>query len=590
MFSTLVLLTFFPSSGYAGRSNLPDNLKTLFRSVAMVKPDSKLIAQVMFYSQGIVSAHNLSSKVVNLFKLCQSRMPPQGHYDFSLRALKTLLISAGSLKRKLIEDKVLEEQDIVATETEVLVQIACNNILPKLVADDLLIFTEILDEVFPGSSVKEMEDEKLKGILLEICETLCYVPGDEWIQKILQLEQVLKMRHGVMLVGPTGVGKSSALEVLLQGLEKSDGIKNEIYVIDPKAMDKHTLYGVLDGTTMQWTDGVFTGLLRTILSNQKGEADKRHFIVFDGDVDPEWAENLNSVLDDNKLLTLPSGERLSIPDNLRILLEVDSLAQATPATVSRCGMVWFSEDTLSMPMSANHLFMSLQREDLSNINVGIPQGQTSFLDSIKHFLVPKDEESSSLMTESLLFALGQNHIMKPTRERLITSLKALLSKGITKVIDYDENHPDFPMSGDHLNKFAKHWLMHSLLWSFSGSTPWSDRQAFSDMLLQSTGLTLTGPGTSISDYRVRVDDGEHELWSDSVPRIEIESHKVVSSDVVITTTDTVRHSDVLEAWLTSRKPLILCGPPGMYLRMKVLTNVVLQLLSYTHISLFYRFW
>ena len=149
----------------------------------MVKPDSKLIAQVMFYSQGIVSAHNLSSKVVNLFKLCQSRMPPQGHYDFSLRALKTLLISAGSLKRKLIEDKVLEEQDIVATETEVLVQIACNNILPKLVADDLLIFTEILDEVFPGSSVKEMEDEKLKGILLEICETLCYVPGDEWIQK-----------------------------------------------------------------------------------------------------------------------------------------------------------------------------------------------------------------------------------------------------------------------------------------------------------------------------------------------------------------------------------------------------------------------
>lgn len=56
------------------------------------------------------------------------------------------------------------------------------------------------------------------------------------------------------------------------------------------------MYGVLDGTTLEWTDGIFTSLLRTILSNQRGEADKRHWIVFDGDVDPEWAENLNRLV------------------------------------------------------------------------------------------------------------------------------------------------------------------------------------------------------------------------------------------------------------------------------------------------------
>jgi dynein heavy chain 1, cytosolic len=76
-------------------------------------------------------------------------------------------------------------------------------------------------------------------------------------------------------------------------MENVDGTKGEIYVIDPKAMDKDSLYGTLDGTTMEWTDGVFTSLLRTILDNQKGESDRRHWIVFDGDVDPEWAENLN---------------------------------------------------------------------------------------------------------------------------------------------------------------------------------------------------------------------------------------------------------------------------------------------------------
>lgn len=61
---------------------------------------------------------------------------------------------------------------------------------------------------------------------------------------------------------------------------------------------------------------------RQVLTNKRGEKARRHWIVFDGDVDPDWAENLNSVLDDNKILTLPSGERLEVPDNVRIMLEV----------------------------------------------------------------------------------------------------------------------------------------------------------------------------------------------------------------------------------------------------------------------------
>ena len=354
---------------------------------------------------------------------------------------------------------------------------------------------------------------------------------------------------------------SLAIEVLLKSLEKIDGKKGEMYIIDPKAIDKACLYGVLDGTTMEWTDGVFTSILRKILMNQKGESEKRHWIVFDGDVDPVWAENLNSVLDDNKLLTLPSGERLNIPDNVRIILEVDSLKQATAATVSRCGMVWFSEDTVSTEMSLSNLFNSLRNEDLVGDGNSIPSAQTSFLDSIKPLIIGNDD--ASLVSNALEFALLQTHIMEPTRERLLASLKALLIQGILKVIEYDENHIDFPMCGEHLENFSKRWTLHSLLWSFGGSTSWAIRQKLSDMLVRSTGSVLPQhQNSNIADNRVRVEDGEYELWSNSVPRMEIESHKVVSSDVVVTTTDTIRHSEVLHAWLSSRMPLILCGPPG----------------------------
>jgi dynein heavy chain 1 len=156
----------------------------------------------------------------------------------------------------------------------------------------------------------------------------------------------MKLNTGVMLVGPTGSGKSTAQQVLFEAYCKVHSVKGDKYILDPKTLTKEELYGFLDSSTLEWTDGVFTKILRKILDNKRGEAQKVHWIIFDGDVDPVWAENLNSVLDDNKLLTLPNGERLQIPPYVKLLFEVESLKYATLATVSRCGMVWFSGDVL----------------------------------------------------------------------------------------------------------------------------------------------------------------------------------------------------------------------------------------------------
>jgi hypothetical protein len=83
---------------YAGRSNLPDNLKKLFRSMAMTAPDSTMIAEVTFFSQGFRTAEKLALKIVPFFPLCDDQQSQQSHYDFNLKALKSVLASASIIK------------------------------------------------------------------------------------------------------------------------------------------------------------------------------------------------------------------------------------------------------------------------------------------------------------------------------------------------------------------------------------------------------------------------------------------------------------------------------------------------------------
>jgi dynein heavy chain 1 len=159
------------------------------------------------------------------------------------------------------------------------------------------------------------KEEKLISIIEDLTSKYNLKCSASFIEKCLQLNQILFLHHGVMLVGPTGSGKTAAWKILLEALAilskgTENEMKSEVHVIDPKTISKEDLYGKLDPETSEWSDGVLTQLLRDEQKKPERETTVRHWIIFDGDVDPVWAENLNSVLDDNKILTLPSGERL----------------------------------------------------------------------------------------------------------------------------------------------------------------------------------------------------------------------------------------------------------------------------------------
>jgi dynein heavy chain 1 len=188
--------------GYAGRSNLPDNLKMLFRSLAMTVPDKVLIAQVMLYSQGFRQAELLASKIVPLFTLCSEQLSQQSHYDFGLRALKNVLVMAGNLKR----DRIKTDEQQNESEQEIVIQAIMDSFVPRLIADDLVLLNSLLNDVFPRAAYVRPEMTKLKEEIQKVSKEMFLVCDELWMEKVLQLYQIINLNHGLMLVGPSGCG------------------------------------------------------------------------------------------------------------------------------------------------------------------------------------------------------------------------------------------------------------------------------------------------------------------------------------------------------------------------------------------------
>ena len=563
--NTGIFITMNP--GYAGRSNLPDNLKKLFRSVAMSKPDKELIAEVMLYSQGFKQARQLSKQIVPFFDSCAAQLTKQAHYDFGLRALKSVLVSSGGLKRTRLTTLVERSQAESVLESQIIVQSIRETIAPKLIREDVETMKRVEEEAFPGIRYVSADLQKLEDAIKTTAAESNLVINDTWMTKILQLYQIQGIHHGVMMVGDSGSGKSAIWKVLINALQRLEGTEGIWHIIDSKVMSKEALYGNLDSTTREWTDGLFTSILRKIVDNLRGEDSKRHWIVFDGDVDPEWVENLNSVLDDNKLLTLPNGERLSLPPNVRILFEVETLKYATLATVSRCGMVWFNDDTVTSDMLVSNYLQVLRNTAFDEVDED-SAGQTSakalalqeqVATLLQHYL-----GTERLLENALLEAQKYSHIMQFTEIRALNTLFSLLNKSCRTIMEYNAQHEDFTLEPAQVESFTSKKMLLALVWALVGDCPIRDRRAFGEHI---AGLTtfdtpVLSESSSLIDYDVSLPRAEWTPWQNQVPNVEINTHSITDTDVVIPTLDTVRHEDVLYSWLAEHKPLILCGPPG----------------------------
>lgn len=284
----------------------------------------------MLMAEGFVDAKVLAKKFVTLYMLCRDLLSKQLHYDWGLRAIKSVLVVAGVFKRN----------EPTVSEAALLMRALRDFNLPKIAFADLDVFFGLLGDLFPKIEIERKRDLDFEKVITDATVESQLHPHESFILKIVQLKELLQIRHCVFVMGPPGCGKTKTWQMLGKAQDKT-GKKTTIVDMDPKTVSTRDLYGY-NLPSKQWKDGLLSKTMRS-LSEMPDQNPK--WILLDGDLDANWIESMNSVMDDNKILTLANNERIPLKSHMRMIFQIRDLRFASPATVSRAGILYISDDS-----------------------------------------------------------------------------------------------------------------------------------------------------------------------------------------------------------------------------------------------------
>jgi dynein heavy chain len=710
---------------YREKTFLPDSLKNLLRPVTMISPDIYHICQISLYSYGFKSADSLAQKLVTLFKLCGEQLSGQDHYDFGLRTMKTTLNAASFFRARAASPKpppmtfiqkfseshisktVLQrsftlqmKSEIEELEESIIVKalISCNK--PKLVGQDVTIFHNLLNDLFPGTSPKEFYREDLKTAIINVMEKCGYSAHEEFLTKVYEIYELTQIRHSVMLVGPTMSGKTTALRIVCDALNalKTYEITNKLanrsikavehyirenykalikafkelqldidnleekflkdnmphikleelreiskecenigvvmHSLNPKAHDVQRLFGKFSEDNSDWEDGLASSLIRKFaLDNTRREK----WMMFDGPVESSWVENLNTALDDNRMLCLNSGETIKITDQMHIFFEVDSLESASLATISRCGMVYFDP----ILINPSRIFRRYTKAKMPFALRDYSSKLEQFFDWI---VLPSLEIVKQC---ELLFPVSENWLVSSFIKLLDSLLLSFKSQPFFNEMDQNPSEEEGSGSrggpGAHFSLYSATALLQleshfffAVVWTFgSVLARQEDREAFDQFLRDRNGLVDTSDDIpSIQSIRKALGTqrlptpfkGYFKLSKDVIPRphftlplrrkikvfdmiyskdkkswisweespIEHLSTRGAKDDkvttapefIIVPTMDIIKYSFFLERFSEGRHSVLLIGPTGtsksillkQFMRRKLHSNDVFPLL------------
>ncbi|XP_063298016.1 dynein axonemal heavy chain 14 [Pelobates fuscus] len=664
--------------GYGGRVELPDNLKSFFRPVAMMVPDYQLIAEIMLFSEGFKAAKSLSRKLVNLYQLASKQLSQQNHYDFGMRAIKTVLVMAGQKKQKLESrhDKVKKLD--VEEESLIIINALKEANLPKFLAEDVPLFENIMVDLFPGITAEKTDTKQLeKAISLAINE-LGLQPWESQLEKAIQFYNQIVARHGVMLVGPSGGGKTTVRRIMEKALAHMPSNSNnsslnvskkgkvETFILNPKCVSLGELYGEINPNTMEWSDGLLASAVRSFAEHSSKDNAKHaivthlenteegsnppsartnkeyedsvtghvrcetmpdwQWVILDGPVDTVWVESLNTVLDDTRTLCLANSERIRLPLGMRMIFEVDSLSQASPATVSRCAMVYmdpvdlgwqpfvktwlvqlatklpprgvqYLESLLSMSVEEGLQFIRKHKAFLPFPlqDVGVVMNLCKILQAFMDFMSVNG--GFGQINEDITEEYSVSPF--PGGARQLSSANTVYTPSLSGSLKRREEHKWFMENHpEKLTSLLGKIFVFAFTWAFGGALQREDEQegdsliglkARDESLVNVTydfssfvhdlfegennyGIQMPLGEKSMFSYFVDLQTGNFVPWSNLIPSTEslirkgtlsFSDSKGVSRQHFISTVDSIKYSFLASLLLVSNQPLLITGDSGV---------------------------
>ena len=570
-----VFITMNP--GYAGRAELPDNLKSLFRTVAMMVPDYAMIAEIILYSFGFRNSRAIATKIVTTFTLCSEQLSSQSHYDYGMRAVMSVLRAAGNLKRKFPNDS----EDIVALR-------AINDVnKAKFLSQDLSLFAGITSDLFPGVVLPKPDYKDLMEAIERNIQLRKLQPSPVFIEKLIQTYEMMVVRHGFMIVGKALAGKTECYRILqasLNDLCKSGKmpcslnpeheLETEITVINPKSISMDRLYGCFDSVTHEWSDGILAIYYRAFASSTK---ETRKWTVFDGPVDAIWIENMNTVLDDNKKLCLMTGEMLQMNDYMSMIFENLNLDAASPATVSRCGMVYMDPDQLGyQPVLESWLNTLPEFLSTSDAYRGV-------INQMYNWLVPA--------SINYLFRKQAVTTMLPVEQAMLSrNTMSLMFNLLDEFNANDKNSITENISPKQVNGYIESLMIFSVAWAFGGVLDSQGRIKFDSFLrallkgenedyprARKIQNPLPRRGSVFDFVWDKKGPGKWTMWEDKIDKKYVIPEKSRVSEIVVPTTDTFKYTYLLDLSIKHRKHMLFVGPTGtgktVYINSKLMEDL-----------------
>ncbi|PAA47942.1 hypothetical protein BOX15_Mlig003862g8 [Macrostomum lignano] len=536
--------------GYAGRSELPDNLKVLFRPVAMMVPDYAMIGEISLYSFGFMDARNLAVKIVTTYRLSSELLSSQSHYDYGMRAVKAVLSAAGNLKLKFPDDD----------ENILLLRSILDVNLPKFLSHDIPLFEGIISDLFPGVKRPEADYRIFLDEIRRVCEAHKLQSVDFFTEKIIQTYEMMIVRHGFMLVGEPFGGKTSVLHVLAETMTNlneagySEDYEKVMYrTINPKAITMGQLFGQFDPVSHEWTDGITANTFREFASNDTPD---RKWVIFDGPIDTLWIESMNTVLDDNKKLCLMSGEIIQMSKVMSLIFETMDLSQASPATVSRCGMIYLEPSTLGWRPLVK-----------------------SWIESFPEVLIK--DGSQEVMSHLMEWAIDPclDFVRKSCREYINSSQTNLVRSCMFFIDMLMDEHVNAENAKD--NKHLKTWIVAAWLfaipWSIGGILDVDSREKFDKFFRELiSGRNEANPipkeigkietvfpeNGMVYDYMYETKArGQWRHWNDLIRGADLFAGKKIR-EILVPTMDTARYKFIMDLCIEKSRPLMFVGPTG----------------------------